>query len=330
MMKRSYGLIILLIILLQLSAFTGCSSSSVGSYAGANKMTSQTGISTSKAADAAAAPSKSSSQNIAANVSGSRKIVRSADVSVQTLKYEQSILQLENLVNQYGGYIQNSNTVDSGIASEAKIRNANYVLRIPSAKLDDFLKSTGEIGKIVSKAIQGEDVTQSYYDTESRLTTLKEEQSRILDILSKTSNMADVLTIEDKLTNIQDQIEQLTGELKKWDSLVDLSTVRVQIQEVKEYTTSPTGFGNQIAQVFSSSLKALGAVLRGAVIVLVAILPFVILLALIAAAVLLIRKRILCRHPPDEKIRKKTPDTDKSRKEITNMRQDDSQDNHPE
>jgi hypothetical protein len=296
-MKRLLQGFIILTVLVQLVAFTGCSSyksSSNGTAQhndvnqglteapnnGNNQAINKAGTTSSTAASQA---------STAAQASDSRKIIMSASISLQTTGYDKSVMDLETLVTQYGGFVQDSSTEGTGKSDSS--RTASYVVRIPSSKLDDFLNSVGGIGKVISKSKKGQDVTQDYFDTDARLTTLKAEEARILDILKKTTNMTDVITVEQRLTDVEDQIEQLTGELQKWDSLVDLSTVNINISEVKVITSTPDNFGSRIASVFSSSLNALVVTLKYILIVIIAVLPFAVVIGVILVVVYLILRR---------------------------------------
>jgi hypothetical protein len=289
-----------------LATAAGCSakSASYSSYSGGAAKSTRQGLND---ADGTTGGSKATAQaassaSSAARAADSRKIIRSASLNLQTLEYERTLSELESLVAGSGGYIQASRNEYGGLSASAagqQTRSSSLEVRIPSAKLDSFLDSAGKIGRLVSKEVDGQDVTQSYYDTETRLKTLREEQTRVLALLDKATNMTDILTIEDKLSNLQSQIEQLTGELKKWDSLVDLSTVNIVVTEVHAYSTVSAPFGSQLLSTLAGSLRALGETCRIIALVLAAVLPFAVVIAAILLLVLLIcRKRGRIRRLP--------------------------------
>ena len=110
-------------------------------------------------------------------------------------------------------------------------------------------------------------------------------------MLSEATKMSDMLEIEQRLTEVQTQIEQFTGELQKWNSLIDLSTVNVTVSEVAELKKeSGKDFGSRLASAFQDSVSALGRALQVLVLVIAAVIPFALVLCLAAAVVLLIRK----------------------------------------
>jgi hypothetical protein len=287
-LKYSAFLIVLTLVIL----FAGCSSHK--SVAVANT------ASVAYAQDTAGVAKDTAQSTTATSVKQtSRKIVKNASLSVETLTYDKTISKLESLVNQYSGYVESSTTEGQGLKSTDASRTANYTIRIPSEKLNDFLNSIGSIGNILSKNIKGEDVTQSYFDKESRLTALRIQQTTLQDLLKKSGNLADLIQINNSLTDVNTQIEQLTGELQVMDSLVDLSTVNVAINEVLQITKvaekPDNSFGLQILGVFTGSLNSLSIFFQVILKIIVAILPFAIVFGGMAIIIIILVKFIIKR-----------------------------------
>lgn len=297
-MKRFLSL--LLPAALCLSVFAGCSASSAPAsrasvasqaFAGEKSAMDAAGLSDEAEKTAAAAPtaSQAPSQNPAAD---SRKVVKSAELVLQTVRYDEAAAKFESLVGSFGGYIESSSVQGTG-AGDDDGRSAVYTVRVAANRLDEFLNGAGALGTVVSKGLRGEDVTQSYFDSETRLKTLRTEQDRILTLMQKADKIEDVITIEQRLTEVENEIEQLTGELKRLDSLISLSTVTVTINEVSVITSPQAdGLGGQLASMLRTSVSALGRLFRYLLLALTAALPFLAVAAVVAAAVLLVRRRI--------------------------------------
>ncbi|MDR3552971.1 MAG: DUF4349 domain-containing protein [Clostridia bacterium] len=291
-MKYFSRVMAVLVAVLMVVFAAGCSSG-----AGSNKSaahapdvvngTAENGLNTDEGTYAQNTPATTSSS--AAPAKDSRKIIKTAQINLETVTYDSSIVKLEAIVAQYGGYIQDSEVQGRGEGSSTEERTASYTVMVPAPKLSDFLGSVGNVGKIRSKVIKGEDVTQQYTDTQSKLKMLDTEQDRLLDFMKKASTMADMLTVEKQLTEVQTQIEELTTDIKQWDTLVSLSTVTITVSEVSELTTAPgVGFGGKIASFFSASVKALGKFIEVITLGLVAALPFLVFFGVIAVIVLVI------------------------------------------
>lgn len=211
---------------------------------------------------------------------------------MQTTGYDKTISDLEALVTSYGGFVQDSSTQGTGVNKSDKNRTASYTVRVPSDKLNDFISNVGSVGKLVSRSVKGEDVSKNYYDTQTELKTLNAEEARVLDIMKNTTDMSDMLTAEQRLSDIDNQINQLTGELQQWDSLVDLSTVTITIDEVSEISTGKNSFGRQLGTVLTDSLHALVKTLEVLMQIILAILPFAIVFGAVAALIIFLVKLI--------------------------------------
>lgn len=230
-----------------------------------------------------------------------RKIILSGDMSIESNNFDAAIKGITSMIQKAGGYIENSNI--TGIKSEKgnylENREATYSLRIPSASFEAFMNSIGTIGVVTSKTSTGEDITSQYFDSDARLKSQKIKEARLLDILKKTKSLADVLAVETELENTRYEIENLTGTLKKWDNLVNYSTLTITLTEVTEkkvLVKKPVTLSEKITTSFKDSIKVLVDTLKGSLIVLVAIIPFAIVILLI----LLIVWRVIKRRPSDK------------------------------
>ena len=240
-----------------------------------------------------------------------RKIVKSAEMTVETEHYDKSAADFQAAVVKFGGYIENSDIQGAGVNAGDTKRTATYTVRVPADKLDSFLDSAGAVGSVTAKSIHGQDITQSYTDSDARLKALKEERDRILELMNKATKIEDVIAIEQRLTDVQNEIERLTASLKNMDSLVSLSTVTVTIKEV-EAVQQPAqkGFGNQVGALFAASVDALGKTFRYLALGVVAVLPFAVVFGAIIAAIVFIFKKQKKRKAPPEK-----PEEDKKKSE---------------
>lgn len=237
-----------------------------------------------------------------------RKIVKRANLTVQTENYDKSVSAFESLVTEFGGYLQSSTIEGNGIKDGGFNRNATCVARIPSDRLDEFLNSVSGTGSIVRKSVNGEDITQNYYDMDSRLKTLRVEQTRLRELMAKANKVEDLLSIEQRLSEVETQIEELTGGLKRMDSLISLSTVTVKFQEVRVISAgNSNSLGGQVASMFRTSLNALSQTGRFLLLTVTAIFPFAAVALVLLAIFFFIRKRCI-----KKKIKTPTPtDSDK-------------------
>ena len=92
---------------------------------------------------------------------------------------------------ELGGFIQDASvdgrSVRRADGSTAVVdRWANYTVRIPAARFNDFLSRTGSIGNVTSTSRSAENVTSQYTDYQARLDSLTIQEERLLDMLEQT------------------------------------------------------------------------------------------------------------------------------------------------
>lgn len=213
------------------------------------------------------------------------KIIQYMDYRIETLEFDQSVSALEDLCSSLGGYIEQSSRSGESINSK-RLRDAEYTLRIPSSRLEDFKSGAAEIGTVYNSSVWTENVTESYYDTESRLKSLRVQEERLLALMEKSETLTDVIQLEQALADVTYEIESLTSSLRRYDSLVDYSTVTVHLDEVERYTeTPPVTLGERIADRFSATMHGLSRLGEELLIALIGGLPVIILLAILFCAI---------------------------------------------
>lgn len=218
------------------------------------------------------------------------KMVYTASVEAETTDFDSCAAALERLVEDLGGYLEYASTGSYGDGT----RTASYTVRIPAGKFSGFLESVGEIGHVVSQDRNADNISEMYYDTESRLTTQRTKMERLQALLAKAENMEDIITLESAIAETELQIEQLTGSLRHYDALVDFATVDIRLREVVRLSTveeTPPTFGSRLGNAFVDGLHGFGDFLQDLAIFLAYNWTWILILALIVLAVVRISKR---------------------------------------
>ena len=217
------------------------------------------------------------------------KLILNADLSLETQDFEKSAADIEKMTAEAGGYIESSGTYgDTGS------RSANYTLRVPQEKFEQFYAQLGENMHVVSRSRSSEDVTEQYTDIETRLATLQTKHERLLSLLEKADKMEDIIALENALADCEYEIDSLTGSKRHYDDLVGFSTFYINLREVQTLTATAdgTGFGAQLSQAAKTGARGLADVVRGTILGVVMFWPAVILvIAGTAAGVILHRRR---------------------------------------
>ena len=242
---------------------------------------------TAGAGDLPAQMEKNAAQN-------DRKLIRTVDMSVETKEYDALLKTLEAEVQSRGGYIESMDSYNgSSYSSSRNVRHSSLTLRIPKGQLDGFLELVSEVGNIVRRSDNVEDVTLSYVDMESRRNALRTEQERLLALLEKAESVEDIITIEDRLSSVRYQLESMESRLRTIDNQVDYSTVYMDVSEVQVLTpVAERTVPERIADGFMGTLKDIGDGVVEFVIWFLVNIPYLVIWVVVITVVVLVIRRI--------------------------------------
>ena len=240
-----------------------------------------------------------------------RKLIQTAYMELESREYAEALASLEQLVADCGGYIE-SRTEQGGslYSSRYNARYASLTARIPAEKLETAMNAVGERCNVVSRSTDVADVTESYTDTEARLKTLRLQEERLLEILSKATELSDVLELESRLSDVRYQIERYEATLRNYDSRISYSTLQITLQEVVEYSVindPPQTLGQRLGDGFADSMRLVKNNAENALVWLVTYLPLILLWAIIIAVVVWLVWRAVRRVRKNGRLPRATP-----------------------
>ena len=211
------------------------------------------------------------------------KMIYTARMEVETTGFDAADADLRTLVEVLGGYFEQAAVHNYG----SGYRSGDYTVRIPADQFQAFLDQVGTICHVTYKEEGSENVSEAYYDAESRLVTQQTKLERLQALLAQAENMEDIITIESAISDTELEIEQLTGTLRHYDSLVDFSTVYITLQEVYQLSNveePATSFGSRVGTAFASGWRGFVSTLESLAVALAYGWVWLLLLAVIGAA----------------------------------------------
>lgn len=155
----------------------------------------------------------------------SKKITYNMNASLQVEDVSQALAMVTQEIAGLGGYV-----IESSESNHQNNSSAYATFKIPSQQLEGFKGRLSEIGKVLNHSTNSNDITNQYYDTQSRLKNLAAQEARYLEILKEAKTVEEILHIESYLSSTRMQIEQLQGQVKLWDHQVAYSTVTINLQ----------------------------------------------------------------------------------------------------
>jgi|GEM_PF-5094637 len=227
--KESY----LLLIVLVLFFFTSCSYFMAKSHSSAYKAQSELSQKFQKDYYGDKEVYTSTEENISVKqsageekglVSPVRKLIRTADLTIEVESIPLSVSKITKIVDEVGGYISHST-----LSGEEQSQVADLTVRIPREHFQECLDRVSLIGKVKNKEVNAEDITEEYIDLEARLHNKKVEEARLLKILDKAFKVRDILEIENELSRVRGEIEQFEARKRLLSNQVEYSSINITL-----------------------------------------------------------------------------------------------------
>jgi hypothetical protein len=216
-----------------------------------------------------------------------RKIVKSADVTMEVDSPLDSQRKVSSIAGSRGGFV---------LTSESKRRESSdpnrqdldisLVIRVPSAQFEAALAEIRGIGiRILQNKEAGQDVTEEFIDLEARINTQKGLESQFLQIMKQANKVADALEVQRQIAEVRNEIERLEGRRRFLDNNSSLSTITVNLQSPRVIIVSTSGFGQTIKDSFADSMAVASSIVLFIIRATIVLLPILVMLVLPAALV---------------------------------------------
>lgn len=220
-------------------------------------------------------------------ISQDTKIIYMAYINYETKDFDKAIELLKTQIEKYNGYIIDSTTNKYG--DNNQYIDGNFEIRIPAENYKAFIKEKDSIGEITTVNESADDITDEYIDLTARLDTLKTEEETVKNLLSKATEISDILEIESKLSEIRSDIESYESRIKYYDTVTDYATITINISQVNVYTSNKS-FLEKCGDLFSDSFKSFKVALFAGFSALIYALPYLVIIAVVIFIVLKVRK----------------------------------------
>lgn len=177
-----------------------------------------------------------------------QKLVKNGGIDFNSADIKKDYDAIKASLEQFEAYIEN----ESQNNSDYELRY-NITLRVPSQNFDAFSDHIENIaGKVENKYSNIQDVTERYYDLQTRIKNKEILENRYLELLNRATVIKDVLEIERNLNEVRTDIERLTGQSNYLSKQVFLSSFRVNFYETLPYSFDANPRKGFFARILSS------------------------------------------------------------------------------
>jgi hypothetical protein len=223
--------------------------------------------SASAPAQAPGGPAKAETASHPAKADGvptsARKVIRSAELSMQVTSPAAAEVKVSELVERLGGYIASSEHLD---LDDSEPR-ASLSLRVPAARLDEALRELKRlsVGRQNEK-LGSEDVTDDYIDVGARITNQVALEKQLTALLAQAGNVDQAIKVHHELTAVRTEIDRLQGRQRFLESETAMAKVALTLlPEPKVLAVAPVTFWERLKATASDSVDTAGKVVTSAI-----------------------------------------------------------------
>ena len=154
----------------------------------------------------------------------SKKLIKTANLTVELKDYNKYNNYLHNSLKPYGAYIASEEQAQT----DSRIENS-ISIKVPVGMFDDLLNALNmDSTKMLTKNISTTDVGPEIYDNKARALSKKMVRDRYLSLLKEAHKTEEVLAIENEINNAQSEVESSSNRAAFLSTQAAYSTINIK------------------------------------------------------------------------------------------------------
>jgi Domain of unknown function (DUF4349) len=227
-----------------------------------------------------------------------RSVIFTADITVRTTDIKAAVAAVTQIADGRAGLVfaeqVNLATKDPGTPGSA---SATMTLKVPPDTLQQgILDQIGKVGTELSRDENASDVTAQVVDVKSRVAAAQDSLTRLRQLFQHAGNVADLATVENEIAQREADLESLEAQQRTFTAQTDEATITVNL--VATPAVAPVvppvkkahvvGFVRGLRGGWHAFTRSVSAIAQAVG----ALLPFLIVLAVLGIVALYIRRRM--------------------------------------
>jgi hypothetical protein len=208
-----------------------------------------------------------------------RMVIKTATLNLEISNYDEAYAEIQKIAAQYGGYLISASTQ----THDNNAKSGNITIRIEAKHFEVALQDIEKLAeKVEQENVQGNDITEEFYDLTARLENKRKAEKRYQEILATAKNTKDILEVEQALTNVREEIERMEGRKRFLEDQIALSTINVNLHEPYPLVASGQyGFLAKMRRGVEMGIAGFSEVLSACITFVIAGIPIFVLLFLV-------------------------------------------------
>jgi glycine cleavage system regulatory protein len=216
-----------------------------------------------------------------------RSVIATASLTIRVDDVVQTLPRLTGIASANGGYVAGEDSATD--PEDPTHTTAVMVLRVPTARMGAVLNQVDDLGDVLSRQQDVQDVTQQVVDVDSRVASARASVARIRVLLDRAESISDIVRIESELSRREADLESLLAQQRSLHDQTELATVTVTL--VGADTPAPTDEQTGFLVGLEKGWHAFTTAVAWALTVVGALLPFLVLALVVAVPIVWVWRR---------------------------------------
>lgn len=218
------------------------------------------------------------------------QVITTGWVSISVSDPVEASAEAVTIVEKNGGHIDNRS---EQAGTDSQSASAQLTIRVPEDDVTGTLDELKKLGTVESVSISSTDVTAQTTDLDARITAMQGSVDRLLDLMAAATDIDDLIALESAISTRQADLDSLKSQRDLLGDQVAYSTIDLQLYaEGAVPAGGPKDFWGGLVVGWNSLVAAL----TGSLVALGVALPWLLVLAVLAAITLIII-RVALRRP---------------------------------
>ncbi|EKB47397.1 DUF4349 domain-containing protein [Cecembia lonarensis] len=192
-------------------------------------------------------PSNFPSEELENPVGNQRMLVKRGNMEFESVQLENDNQKIRNILPRFNAYVDSENFSNNDYSSSYQLS-----IKVPVAQFEALMDTLSSVGKrTTNKSSNAEDVTRRYRDLNATIESKKALENRYRELLSKATQIKDMLEIERNLNDLRNEIEGYERSFRTLQGDINYSTINLYFFQLKDQKQADKpSFFNRLAKAF--------------------------------------------------------------------------------
>lgn len=159
-----------------------------------------------------------------------RLLVKRGALEFESVHLEDDNQKVRKILPHFKAYVDSENFSNNDFSSTYQLS-----IKVPVAHFEDLMDTLSSIGKkTTNRSSNTDDVTRNFRDLKATIESKKALENRYRELLSKATQIKDMLEIERNLNDLRNEIEGYEARLRTLQNDISYSTINLHFYQVKD------------------------------------------------------------------------------------------------